>query len=145
MTQTVDTGTASDKPAVEMVNLTIDKVEVSVPKGTLVIRAAELIGVQIPKSMEDSRGSMGDELGGAGGNAVRGGPARVQSDPGCSKVVVWAGRAAREAVDAVGESLHLAHGSEPCERTSVSARGSSLGGAHHPPLVSTNGGDLWEL
>jgi len=26
MTQTVDTGTASDKPAVEMVNLTIDNV-----------------------------------------------------------------------------------------------------------------------
>src|SRR6185437_8860885 len=49
MTQTVDTGTASDKPAVEMVNLTIDNVEVSVPKGTLVIRAAELIGVQIPR------------------------------------------------------------------------------------------------
>src|SRR5246500_1954070 len=49
MTQTVDTGTASDKPAVEMVNLTIDGVEVSVPKGTLVIRAAELIGVQIPR------------------------------------------------------------------------------------------------
>src|ERR1700754_158371 len=49
MTQTVDTGTASDKPAVEMVNLTIDNVEISVPKGTLVIRAAELIGVQIPR------------------------------------------------------------------------------------------------
>jgi NADH-quinone oxidoreductase subunit G len=49
MTQTADTGTASDKPAVEMVNLTIDGVEVSVPKGTLVIRAAELIGVQIPR------------------------------------------------------------------------------------------------
>src|SRR6185437_10211617 len=49
MTQTVDTGTASDKPAVEMVNLTIDNVEVSVPKGTLIIRAAEMIGVQIPR------------------------------------------------------------------------------------------------
>jgi NADH-quinone oxidoreductase subunit G len=49
MTQTADTGTASDKPAVEMVTITIDGVEVSVPKGTLVIRAAELIGVQIPR------------------------------------------------------------------------------------------------
>src|SRR5829696_378515 len=49
MTQTADTGTASDKPAVEIVNLTIDGVEVSVPKGTLVIRAAELIGVQVPR------------------------------------------------------------------------------------------------
>ena len=38
-----------DAPPVEMVNLTIDGVEVSVPKGTLVIRAAELIGVQIPR------------------------------------------------------------------------------------------------
>jgi NADH-quinone oxidoreductase subunit G len=47
MTQTADTGTAT--PPVEMVNLTIDGVEVSVPKGTLVIRAAELIGVQIPR------------------------------------------------------------------------------------------------
>src|ERR1041384_386348 len=38
-----------DAPPVEMVDLTIDGVEVSVPKGTLVIRAAELIGVQIPR------------------------------------------------------------------------------------------------
>ncbi|WP_032403241.1 NADH-quinone oxidoreductase subunit G [Rhodococcoides fascians] len=34
---------------VEMVTLTIDDHEVSVPKGTLVIRAAELMGVQIPR------------------------------------------------------------------------------------------------
>src|ERR1700686_1164473 len=47
MTQTADTGTAA--APVEMVNLTIDDVELSVPKGTLVIRAAELIGVQIPR------------------------------------------------------------------------------------------------
>jgi NADH-quinone oxidoreductase subunit G len=47
MTQTADT--ASDKTEVEMVNLTIDGVEISVPKGTLVIRAAELIGIQIPR------------------------------------------------------------------------------------------------
>jgi NADH-quinone oxidoreductase subunit G len=47
MTQTADTGTAATP--VEMVNLTIDGVEVSVPKGTLVIRAAELMGVQIPR------------------------------------------------------------------------------------------------
>src|SRR6201998_425737 len=33
----------------EMVTLTIDGVEISVPKGTLVIRAAELMGVQIPR------------------------------------------------------------------------------------------------
>jgi NADH-quinone oxidoreductase subunit G len=39
----------ADKPDVEMVNLTIDDVPLSVPKGTLVIRAAELIGVQIPR------------------------------------------------------------------------------------------------
>ena len=34
---------------VEMVTLTIDDVSVSVPKGTLLIRAAELIGVEIPR------------------------------------------------------------------------------------------------
>jgi NADH-quinone oxidoreductase subunit G len=38
---------AQAAPTVEMVNLTIDGVEVRVPKGTLVIRAAELIGIQI--------------------------------------------------------------------------------------------------
>src|ERR1700682_1161002 len=47
MTQTADTGTAA--APVEMGNLTVDNVEISVPKGTLVIRAAELIGVQIPR------------------------------------------------------------------------------------------------
>jgi NADH-quinone oxidoreductase subunit G len=47
MTQTADTSTSA--APVEMVNLTIDDVEVSVPKGTLVIRAAELMGVQIPR------------------------------------------------------------------------------------------------
>lgn len=48
MTQTADTGTPG-APPVEMVELTIDGATVSVPKGTLVIRAAELIGVQIPR------------------------------------------------------------------------------------------------
>ncbi len=38
-----------DAPPVDMVNLTIDDVPISVPKGTLVIRAAELMGVQIPR------------------------------------------------------------------------------------------------
>jgi NADH-quinone oxidoreductase subunit G len=38
-----------DAPAVEMVNLTIDDQPISVPKGTLVIRAAELMGIQIPR------------------------------------------------------------------------------------------------
>src|SRR5882757_1814142 len=50
MTQTVgsgDTGTAA--APVDMVNVTIDDVEISVPKGTLVIRAAELIGVEVPR------------------------------------------------------------------------------------------------
>lgn len=40
---------SSDAPPVEMVTLTIDGHEISVPKGTLVIRAAELMGVQIPR------------------------------------------------------------------------------------------------
>ena len=40
---------AATLPPSEMVTLTIDGIEISVPKGTLVIRAAELIGIQIPR------------------------------------------------------------------------------------------------
>jgi NADH-quinone oxidoreductase subunit G len=47
VTQTADTGEKVSQP--ELVTLTIDGTEISVPKGTLVIRAAELIGVQIPR------------------------------------------------------------------------------------------------
>ena len=47
MTQTADTGEKVSEP--DLVTLTIDGTEISVPKGTLVIRAAELIGVQIPR------------------------------------------------------------------------------------------------
>ncbi|QVI26825.1 NADH-quinone oxidoreductase subunit G [Mycolicibacterium neoaurum] len=42
-------GPANDTTAVEMVSLTIDGHRVSVPKGTLLIRAAELMGIQIPR------------------------------------------------------------------------------------------------
>ena len=45
---TNDAGTP-ELPAEDLITLTIDDVSVSVPKGTLVIRAAELIGVQIPR------------------------------------------------------------------------------------------------
>ncbi|WP_242453621.1 NADH-quinone oxidoreductase subunit G [Mycolicibacterium sp. P9-64] len=41
-----DTASAADT---ELVTVTIDDVEVTVPQGTLVIRAAELIGMQIPR------------------------------------------------------------------------------------------------
>ena len=44
MTQAPETGTGT-----ELVTVTIDDTTLSVPKGTLVIRAAELIGVQIPR------------------------------------------------------------------------------------------------
>jgi NADH-quinone oxidoreductase subunit G len=47
VTQTADTGKKVSHP--EMVTLTIDGTEISVPKGTLVIRAAELMGVEIPR------------------------------------------------------------------------------------------------
>src|SRR4051812_49572202 len=40
---------ASTEPAPDLVTATIDDVEVSVPKGTLVIRAAEQIGIAIPR------------------------------------------------------------------------------------------------
>ncbi|MGB6889587.1 MAG: NADH-quinone oxidoreductase subunit G, partial [Mycobacterium sp.] len=51
MTQAPETGTPTVPGAadVELVTLTIDDTILSVPKGTLVIRAAELIGVQIPR------------------------------------------------------------------------------------------------
>ena len=50
MTVTASSAATSSAPAlVDMVNLTIDGVPVSVPKGTLVIRAAEQIGVEIPR------------------------------------------------------------------------------------------------
>src|SRR5690348_3890756 len=48
MTVTSGTDTAIEKRD-DLVSLTIDGVEVSVPKGTLVIRAAELVGVQVPR------------------------------------------------------------------------------------------------
>jgi NADH-quinone oxidoreductase subunit G len=37
------------RPPEELVAVTIDGIDVSVPKGTLVIRAAELLGIQIPR------------------------------------------------------------------------------------------------
>jgi ferredoxin len=42
---------AAEKPAAppEMVDLTIDGVAVSVPKDTLIIRAAEQVGIEIPR------------------------------------------------------------------------------------------------
>lgn len=36
-------------PATDQVTLTIDGLEIRVPKGTLIIRAAEMIGIQIPR------------------------------------------------------------------------------------------------
>src|SRR3954467_1832600 len=48
MTVTANSATTSAAPQ-ELVALTIDGAEVSVPKGTLVIRAAEQVGVQIPR------------------------------------------------------------------------------------------------
>src|SRR5215216_2856151 len=43
-------GTGADlEKREDLVTLSIDDIEVSVPKGTLVIRAAELIGVEIPR------------------------------------------------------------------------------------------------
>jgi NADH-quinone oxidoreductase subunit G len=51
---TPDAGLPADvaahaEPPIELLTLTIDDVEVSVPKGTLVIRAAELVGTEIPR------------------------------------------------------------------------------------------------
>ena len=49
MTQAAKPATGDGVSQPEMVTLTIDGVETSVPKGTLVIRAAELVGIQIPR------------------------------------------------------------------------------------------------
>ena len=49
MTSAADTQTGDQVRQPEMVTLTIDGAEISVPKGTLVIRAAELMGVEIPR------------------------------------------------------------------------------------------------
>ncbi|WP_010470887.1 NADH-quinone oxidoreductase subunit G [Streptomyces somaliensis] len=42
-------GGAAPVPPEDLVTLTIDGIEVSVPKGTLVIRAAEQVGIEIPR------------------------------------------------------------------------------------------------
>ena len=49
MTSAAKTETGDELRPPDMVTLTIDDAEISVPKGTLVIRAAELMGVQIPR------------------------------------------------------------------------------------------------
>ena len=46
---TLTDNSASDPAVTDLVAITIDGTELRVPKGTLVIRAAELIGVQIPR------------------------------------------------------------------------------------------------
>lgn len=46
---TVTNSTSSEVQAVEMVTVVIDGVAVVVPKGTLAIRAAELLGIEIPR------------------------------------------------------------------------------------------------
>jgi NADH-quinone oxidoreductase subunit G len=48
MTVTASSG-AEVQPRADLVTLTVDGFEVQVPKGTLVIRAAELIGIQVPR------------------------------------------------------------------------------------------------
>ncbi|MEV8403976.1 NADH-quinone oxidoreductase subunit G [Streptomyces niveus] len=52
MTVTTSAPTGGGEAAVppeDLVSLTIDGIEISVPKGTLVIRAAELLGIEIPR------------------------------------------------------------------------------------------------
>ncbi|MCV7379277.1 NADH-quinone oxidoreductase subunit G [Mycobacterium alsense] len=52
MTQAAKPETGDGVAQPEMVTFTIDDNEVTVPKGTLVIRAAELLGIQIPRFCE---------------------------------------------------------------------------------------------
>ncbi|MEU0966592.1 NADH-quinone oxidoreductase subunit G [Streptomyces sp. NPDC005917] len=48
-TSSPSSGGAAAVPPQDLVTLTIDGVEISVPKGTLVIRAAEQLGIEIPR------------------------------------------------------------------------------------------------
>ncbi|NLV78673.1 MAG: NADH-quinone oxidoreductase subunit G [Rhodococcus sp.] len=48
MTTASDAGRSESVPA-DLVTVTIDDTEIAVPKGTLVIRAAELVGIRIPR------------------------------------------------------------------------------------------------
>ena len=48
VTSKADAGPPSGQPA-DLVSLTIDDIDLSVPKGTLVIRAAEMLGIAIPR------------------------------------------------------------------------------------------------
>ena len=53
MTVTTNPPAAANQPArSDLVNLTVDGFEISVPKGTLVIRAAEFVGIQVPRFCE---------------------------------------------------------------------------------------------
>ncbi|GAB7032701.1 NADH-quinone oxidoreductase subunit G [Streptomyces sp. NPDC021749] len=49
VTTTGSSSGAAAVPPEDLVTLTIDGIEISVPKGTLVIRAAELLGIEIPR------------------------------------------------------------------------------------------------
>ena len=58
---TISNNTENAVAQVEMVSATIDGFEVSVPKGTLIIRAAETIGIQIQeRSPIATRSSAGE-------------------------------------------------------------------------------------
>ncbi|MER6915767.1 NADH-quinone oxidoreductase subunit G [Streptomyces sp. NPDC000594] len=49
VTTSAPSGGGAAQPPEDLVTLTIDGAEISVPKGTLVIRAAELLGIEIPR------------------------------------------------------------------------------------------------
>ncbi|MDQ1740702.1 MAG: NADH-quinone oxidoreductase subunit, partial [Pseudonocardiales bacterium] len=49
MTVAPEKSAAGQRPAEDLVTVTIDGIEISVPKGTLLIRAAEQLGIHIPR------------------------------------------------------------------------------------------------
>ena len=49
VTTNAPAGSPAAPPPQDLVTLTIDGIEVSVPKNTLIIRAAELAGIEIPR------------------------------------------------------------------------------------------------
>ncbi|MGL5817341.1 MAG: NADH-quinone oxidoreductase subunit G [Phycicoccus sp.] len=86
---------AAAPAAVDLVTLTIDGVEVSVPKGTLIIRAAEQVGIDIPRFCDhpglDPVGACRQCLvevwmpGRPGPDGVPGEPTQMQGPPGRMK------------------------------------------------------------
>src|SRR2546430_15257298 len=107
-------------------------------------RSAEFedVGVHIPEVMQKRRRPVRYHLDGVPGDPFSGGAAGVETEPGRTDLVVRTRRAARDAVDAVGESLQVATAGEPGNSLRTYVYGAGLSGRHHAPL---RGGDVGQF